>query len=182
MKNALFATASLAAGLAVAAIDPNAAAQAALKHAGLSAVPQNALLVTPDFDDGRAVYEVDFHDGAAYRYDYEVDANTGAILKSERKALPQALPSAAAPTVPAAPAATASKTATEAEAKAIVLAQAGVSEADIKRYRAKFEIDDGVPQWEIEFRAGAYEYEATVNAATGAILDFERDKAWWIFD
>lgn len=178
MKKTLLATALLAAGAAAAAIDPNAAAQAALKHAGLAAVPQNALIVTPDVDDGRAVYDVNFHDGAAYKFDYEIDANTGAILKSERKALPKALPSAAAPIVPAAPAAPA----TEAEAKAVALAQAGVSEGEIKRYRAKFEIDDGVPQWEIEFRAGEYEYEATVNAATRTIIDFERDKVWWFFD
>lgn len=182
MKKTLLAAALLAAGAAAAAIDPNAAAQAALKHAGLAAVPQNALIVTPDVDDGRAVYDVNFHDGAAYKFDYEIDANTGAILKAERKALPKALPSAAAPIVPAVPAATASKTATEAEAKAVVLAQAGVSEGEIKRYRAKFEIDDGVPQWEIEFRAGEYEYEATVNAATRTIIDFERDKVWWFFD
>lgn len=176
MKKTLLATALLAAGAAAAAIDPNAAAQAALKHAGLSAVPQNALIVTPDVDDGRAVYDVNFHDGAAYKFDYEIDANTGAILKAERKALPTV--AAPVPVVQAAPAAPA----TEAEAKAVVLAQAGVSEADIKRYRAKFEIDDGIPQWEIEFRAGEYEYEATVNAVTRTIIDFERDKVWWFFD
>lgn len=176
MKKTLLATALLAVGAAAAAIDPNAAAQAALKHAGLSAVPQNALIVTPDVDDGRAVYDVNFHDGAAYKFDYEIDANTGAILKAERKALPTvAAPAAVVQAAPAAPA-------TEAEAKAVVLAQAGVSEADIKRYRAKSEIDDGVPQWEIEFRAGEYEYEATVNAATRTIIDFERDKVWWFFD
>lgn len=176
MKKTLLATALLAAGAAAAAIDPNAAAQAALKHAGLAAVPQNALIVTPDVDDGRAVYDVNFHDGAAYKFDYEIDANTGAILKAERKALPTV--AAPVPVVQAAPAAVA----TEAEAKAVALAQAGVSEGDIKRYRAKFEIDDGVPQWEIEFRAGEYEYEATVNAVTRTIIDFERDKVWWFFD
>ena len=176
MKKTLLATALLAAGAAAAAIDPNAAAQAALKHAGLAAVPQNALIVTPDVDDGRAVYDVNFHDGAAYKFEYEIDANTGAILKAERKALPTV--AAPVPVVQAAPAAPA----TEAEAKAVVLAQAGVSEGEIKRYRAKFEIDDGIPQWEIEFRAGEYEYEATVNAATRTIIDFERDKVWWFFD
>lgn len=184
MKKTLLATALLAAGAAAAAIDPNAAAQAALKHAGLAAVPQNALIVTPDVDDGRAVYDVNFHDGAAYKFEYEIDANTGAILKAERKALPtvaapvpvvQAAPAAVVQAAPAAPA-------TEAEAKAVALAQAGVSEGEIKRYRAKFEIDDGIPQWEIEFRAGEYEYEATVNAATRTIIDFERDKVWWFFD
>lgn len=173
MKKTLLATALLAAGAAAAAIDPNAAAQAALKHAGLAAVPQNALIVTPDVDDGRAVYDVNFHDGAAYKFEYEIDANTGAILKAERKALPTV--AAPVPVVQAAPA-------TEAEAKAVALAQAGVSEGEIKRYRAKFEIDDGIPQWEIEFRAGEYEYEATVNAATRTIIDFERDKVWWFFD
>ena len=79
-------------------------------------------------------------------------------------------------TVPAAPAGNIS----EAEAKAIALAQAGLVEGQISRYRAKFEIDDGVPQWELEFTANKYKYEYTVNAATRAIIDFERERdTWW---
>ena len=96
MKHTLLFATALLAGAACAAIDANAAARAALTHAGLAAVASNALYVEPDLDDGRWVYEVKFHDGKT-AYDYELDANTGAVLKAERKALRQIPNVAAAP-------------------------------------------------------------------------------------
>ena len=181
-KETLLLGAAFAAGVAAAAIDQNAAAQAALKHAGVADLPANALLVTPDYDDGRAVYDVTFHNGKA-KFDYEIDANTGAVIKAEQKPLPTftvpaapIVPAQPAVTVPAAPAGNIS----EAEAKAIALAKANLAEGQISRYRAKFEIDDGIPQWDIEFTANKYKYEYTVNAATRAIIDFERERdTWW---
>ena len=174
-KQTLLLGAALAAGVAVAAIDRDAAAQAALKHAGVASLPANALLVTPDYDDGRAVYDVNFQDGKT-KFDYEIDANTGAVLKAERKALPTCAAPAPQPAVVPAPAGNIA----EAEAKAIALAQAGLAEGQISRYRAKFEIDDGVPQWDLEFTANKYKYEYTINAATRAIIDFERERdTWW---
>lgn len=177
-KETLLLGAALAAGVAAAAIDQNTAAQAALKHAGVATLPANALLVTPDYDDGRAVYDVTFHNGTI-KFDYEIDASTGAVLKSEQKPLPTfTVP--AAPIVPAQPAVTVPVAPTtnisEAEAKAIALAQAGLSENQINRYSAEFEIDDGVPQWEIKFFANKFKYEYTVNAATRTIIDFERKR------
>ncbi|HIV08645.1 MAG TPA: PepSY domain-containing protein [Candidatus Spyradenecus faecavium] len=180
-KQTLLLGAALAAGVAVAAIDRDAAAQAALKHAGVASLPANALLVTPDYDDGRAVYDVNFQDGKT-KFDYEIDANTGAVLKAERKALPTfAAPAPQPAVVPATPVVQApAGNIAEAEAKAIALAQAGLAEGQISRYRAKFEIDDGVPQWDLEFTANKYKYEYTINAATRAIIDFERERdTWW---
>ena len=175
-KETLLLGAALAAGVAAAAIDQNAAAQAALKHAGVATLPANALLVTPDYDDGRAVYDVVFHNGTI-KFDYEIDASTGAVLKSEQKPLPTF-------SVPVQPAVTVAPTSaeniSESEAKAIALAKANLVEGQISRYRAKFEIDDGIPQWDIEFTANKYKYEFTVNAATRAIIDFERERdTWW---
>ena len=189
-KETLLLGAAFAVGVAAAAIDQNTAAQAALKHAGVATLPANALLVTPDYDDGRAVYDVTFHNGKA-KFDYEIDANTGAVIKAEQKPLPTfTVP--AAPIVPAQPAVTVPVAPTtniseaeatnisEAEAKAIALAKANLVEGQISRYRAKFEIDDGIPQWDIEFTANKYKYEFTVNAATRAIIDFERERdTWW---
>ena len=36
-----------------------------------------------DRDDGRAVYEIEFKHGA-YEYEYEIDALTGEVIKSEK--------------------------------------------------------------------------------------------------
>ena len=35
--------------------------------------------------------------------------------------------------------------------------------------------DDGIMVYEIEFRSGGAEYEFTVNAVTGAVIDMEID-------
>ena len=194
MKHTLLFATALLAGAAFAAIDANAAARAALTHAGLAAVASNALYVEPDLDDGRWVYEVKFHDGKT-AYDYELDANTGAVLKAERKALRQIPNVAAAPA--AQPAAIAQPAAqpvaqqpglpagilAEAQAKSIALKDANVTEEAIRAfsYKAKLDTDDGVQVWEIEFRAGKMEYDYEIKADTGAILKREIEQARGLF-
>ena len=54
----------------------------ALKHAGLAVTDVTALRVEFDRDDGRCEYEVEFRNGF-YEYDYEINALTGEIHKSE---------------------------------------------------------------------------------------------------
>ena len=56
----------------------------ALKHAGLKASEVRQLETELDRDDGALHYDVDFEkDG--YDYEYEIDAATGKILKSEKE-------------------------------------------------------------------------------------------------
>ena len=52
----------------------------ALEHAGLTEGDTNYLQVQADWDDGRPVYDVEFH-AAGTEYDYEVSQDTGEILK-----------------------------------------------------------------------------------------------------
>lgn len=56
----------------------------ALKHAGLSVSQVRELDVELDRDDGKLHYDVDF-EANGYDYDYEIDAATGKILKSEKE-------------------------------------------------------------------------------------------------
>ena len=63
-------------------IGEDAALTAALTHAGLSASDISRQKVEFDFDDGYAIYEIEFRSGR-YEYEYEVDAVSGQILKSE---------------------------------------------------------------------------------------------------
>ncbi len=39
----------------------------------------------------------------------------------------------------------------------------------------EFDKDDGIAVYEVELRKGIYEYEVKINAATGAIIEFEKD-------
>lgn len=62
----------------------------------------------------------------------------------------------------------------ENEAKEIALKDAGVDETAISNYKIKLETDDGIKQYEIDFDAGGYEYDYDIDAASGQIL--EKDK------
>ena len=66
-------------------------------------------------------------------------------------------------------------TITKEQAIAIALEHAGLTEADVTQLRAEYEIDDGVPEYDVEFRHGGWEYEYDIHAQTGEIRSFSRD-------
>lgn len=66
-------------------------------------------------------------------------------------------------------------TLTEADAAAIALEHAGITAEQAERVRISYEVDDGIPEFEVEFFVGATEYDYTVHAETGQILSFEVD-------
>ena len=63
-------------------IGDDAALSAALTHAGLSSSDISGQKVEFDFDDGSAIYEIEFRSGR-YEYEYEIDAVSGQVIKSE---------------------------------------------------------------------------------------------------
>lgn len=63
-------------------IGDDAALSAALTHAGLSSSDISGQKVEFDFDDGYAIYEIEFRSGR-YEYEYEIDAVSGQVIKSE---------------------------------------------------------------------------------------------------
>lgn len=156
-----------------------AAQDTALEDAQLTAGQVSDIRTEYEIDDGRAEYEVEFRDGD-WEYEYTVDANTGTIVDRDKDYDPPAAempaPEPVSEPVPEpAPEVPVSDRLTAEEATAIALAHAGVAEADAKRLRTEFDMDDGVAEWEVEFRVGAWEYEYEINANTGAILSWERD-------
>lgn len=71
-----------AASVPAADIGAQGAQAAALSHAGLSESQVTGLKADYDYDDGIAKYEVEFKYNG-YEYEYEIDAATGTVLKSE---------------------------------------------------------------------------------------------------
>ena len=63
-------------------IDAAKAKSIALGHAGVSDIRDYECEV--DYENGRKVFEISF-DAGVYEYDYEIDASTGNILKSEKE-------------------------------------------------------------------------------------------------
>lgn len=65
-------------------IGEEAAKRAALDHAGVSASGSGFLKCELDEDDGLWVYEIEFR-AEGVKYDYEIDASSGAVRKAEQE-------------------------------------------------------------------------------------------------
>ncbi|MGO5116411.1 PepSY domain-containing protein [Candidatus Avoscillospira sp. LCP25S3_F1] len=143
----------------------------ALAHAGLSASQVTFVQATLDWDDGRSVYDVEFYTADYKEYDYEIDANTGAILSFDYDADHYVRPSQ-----PATGTATGSDIGLE-KAKSIALGQvSGASSANIRQ--AKRDYDDGRLEYDVTIIYNNLEYEFEINGATGTILSRDVESIW----
>lgn len=153
----------------------------ALEHAKLTEDQVSRLRAESGYDDGRPEYEVEFFYGG-WEYDYEIDAATGAITQSQCELeLPKATePAATQPQKADAPAVAApqaeSATLTREEARDIALKHAGLSVNDVTRLKAEFDRDDGRTEYDVEFHHGGYEYDYEIDAVTGSIRTWDKDR------
>ena len=69
----------------------------------------------------------------------------------------------------------ASKFIGEEKAKEIALDRAEISADGVKFDRVELDRDDGVWQYEVDFRHGNMEYDVDINAETGEVLEFEKE-------
>lgn len=157
----------------------------ALEHAKLNETDVTQLRVRLDRDDRRSHWEVHWRSGD-WEYSYDIDLTTGAILEWDRDHEPlrkAATPTESRPTEPKAtePKPTeptkSEKTYISAdEAKAIALKHAGLTADQVTGLRAKFDFDDRTAVYEVEFRAGRYEYDYDIHAESGRVLDSDKDR------
>ena len=139
-------------------VGAEAAKSAALKHAGVSESQATDVKVKQDWDDGRLEYEVEFWVGST-EYDYTIDAVDGSVVAYDTEKH-----------------ASASSTDIGAEAaESAALGHAGLSESQVAGLRSERDYDDGRLEYEVEFRSGGMEYEYTIDGASGAILEYEKD-------
>lgn len=144
-----------------------AAKEAALKHAGVSASDATFVEAEYDYDDGRMVYEVEFHVKGT-EYDYEIDAQTGAVVKYKNEQNGANTGSSGS--------ANTSSFIGESAAKAAALNHAGVSESSTKYCNAWLEYDDGRAEcYEVEFMAGNTRYEYKIALTSATVLESERE-------
>lgn len=64
---------------------------------------------------------------------------------------------------------------TEEEVQKIALEEAGLSADQVTGLRIEYEVDDGVPQFDVSFYEGDWEYEFEIHAETGKILSYDKD-------
>ena len=168
-------------------IGVEAAKSAAFAHAGLDAAQVTMGEVDFDYEDGRMVYELEFYASGA-EYEYDIDASTGAVVKFSQEggrtqtgssagsggASGNVSSGAGSGTAQSGAGGTSADIGREA-ALAAALNHPGVSQDQVYGLEVKQEYDDGRLEYEIEFKTGGWEYEYTISAADGTILDYERD-------
>ena len=165
-------------------IGETAAKEAALSHAGVSEADVCWLKADFDSDDGIYLYELEFAANGV-KYDYDVNALTGDIVKFEQEQTGNlsgngngANSSGTGNGNQYGSGAGSVDTGSfigEAAAKSAALSDAGVSESDVTRIKCELDRDNGSYKYEIEFDVGRMEYEYEVDASTGAILKSEHD-------
>ena len=69
----------------------------------------------------------------------------------------------------------AAKQLTREQAEAIALEHAGFTTDQVSQLHTEYEIDEGIPRFEVQFRQGRWEYDYEIHAQTGAILSYDRD-------
>ena len=139
------------------------AKEIALQHAGVSASNATFIKAERDYDDGKLTYDVDFYAGNK-EYDYEILAADGTILSYDADIEGYRIPSSSS-----------SSNIGAEKAKQIALQHAGLSASDVNFVKVEFDYDDGRAEYEIEFHHNFREYEYTIDAASGTILEAERD-------
>lgn len=141
-------------------ISVDTAKNKALADAGVSASDATIIKAKLDYDDGIPTYDVEFYT-SSHEYDYEIDARTGAVRSRDIEAIE---------TVPQQQGS--SYIGVE-KAKSIALGHAGVS--NVTYTKAKLDSDDGLVVYEIEFRKDGKEYEYTIRATDGFILEYDSE-------
>ena len=138
----------------------------ALNHAGVTSSTAKFVKVERDRDDGRLLYEVEFYAGNK-EYDYEILASDGTILSYDADIEGYRIPSSTS--------SSSSGYISVERAKEIALQHAGLSSSGVNFDKAELDEDDGRFEYEIEFHHNFREYEYTIDAASGTILEAERD-------
>ena len=141
-------------------IGMQAALEAAARYAGLTTADITDADVDPELDETPAHYEVEFQVPGKGELEYKVEAYTGQVLSG---------PANVQPSTPVNPSGDIGMEA----AKSAALKHAGLSTAVFTK--AERDYDDGRLEYELEFHTDSAAYEVTVDAATGRVLDYEKE-------
>ena len=144
-------------------ITADEARAAALADAGLSESEVTFTKTQLDRDDGVQVYEIEFYTSDR-ECEYEINATTGKVISrsSETYRTQSQNPG------------NASYIGVD-KAKEIAAGHAGISLSGATFSKAKLERDDGYMVYEIEFYSGGIEYEYTIDAVTGDIIEYDSE-------
>lgn len=142
---------------------------AALKDAGLSESDVTFKKTELDNSHGTQVYDIEFYTSDT-KYDYEMDVSNGTVLEKNIEQFQiQTNPTDSAIN------SSGNDYIGVDRAKEIALNHAQMNESDVQFAKAKLENDDGGVEYEIEFYSGKTEYEYTIDAVSGNIIEYDVD-------
>lgn len=142
-------------------VDEAAAQKIALEHAGVKAADATITKSKLDYEDGRQVYDIEWYAGGA-KYDYEIAVDNGEIISSAYEEKTVGADSR-------------SVTVSEADAKKTALDRVSGA-TDKNLYEWKLDYEDGHPEYEGKIIYGGTEYEFTIDAATGSVMEWDAEK------
>lgn len=177
--SALSGTVSSGSQTAAGTAQPNeisleAARSIALADAGVTSSGTDFIREKTDYDDGIPTYDFEFVNGGS-KYDYEINRRDGSIVKSEKEAISGGIVQAGT-TTQAGTATPATGEITEERAKEIALEAFGLSGTDVSYIKAEKDYERNGLEYDIEFYQGGYEYSCSVDAATGNVIDKEKER------
>ena len=144
-------------------VDEEMAQKIALEHAGVKATDATITKSKLDYEGRRQVYEIEWYAGGK-KYDYEIAVDTGEILSSGYDEKTSGWSGSNSSNV----------TVSEADAKQTALGRvSGATEKDI--YEWEFDYDDGRPEYEGKIIYGGTEYDFTIDASSGAVIEWETE-------
>ena len=144
-------------------VDEEMAQKIALEHAGVKATDATITKSKLDYEGRRQVYEIEWYVGGK-KYDYEIAVDTGEILSSGYDEKTSGWSGSNSSNV----------TVSEADAKQTALGRvSGATEKDI--YEWEFDYDDGRPEYEGKIIYGGTEYDFTIDASSGAVVEWEAE-------
>ena len=159
------------------------AKEIALAQAGLS--PSEAKFTEKDFDFEKnvAVYDLEFV-ANNIKYEYDIDAVSGKVVSAEHENIfedskdddddrfdddkydkdddKEVVPS--------------DKYISKEKAKSIALNRAKLKENNVKFTLSKLDRENGKAVYEIEFTSNGFEYDCDIDAISGKILDYDKDR------
>ena len=138
-------------------ISLDAAIDIAVADAGVARADAKFTEAKLDSDDLVAHYDIEFIAGAN-EYDYEIAVTDGSILKKEVE--------------PADP----SKYVSADAAKKAALDHAGLTEAQVTELETELDTDSLTAHYDVEFKCGGFEYEYKINAKSGKVISFEKER------
>lgn len=157
------------------------AKEIAFKHAGVNADSISMIKTELDRDDGIEYYEIDFMKDNI-KYEYDINAKTGEIIKHEKeqKNIQSSTPTQSTPSTPNVSSPDTSSSASKnnigmQKAKEIALSHAGYSASSVYWRKTQSDYEDGRLIFEVDFAADGLKYEYDIDASNGNIIKFEKE-------